>query len=48
MRSRQSGRMARAVTLGGGGMIGGLGVTGFSTSVFSGGGRRDIPRLLFE
>jgi len=39
--------MARAVTLGAGGMIGGLGVPVFSTSVFSGGGRRGIPQLLF-
>ena len=49
MRSRQSGRMARAVTLGGGGTMGGLGVVGLSSSdstlaMF----RRGMPRLLLE
>ena len=49
MRSRQSGRIARAVTFGGGGMSGGFGEGCFSevetVGVEAG---RCIPRLLFE
>jgi hypothetical protein len=49
MRSRQSGRMARAVTLGGGGTMGGLAAGCFSpTGSVSAAVGRGMPRLLFE
>ena len=49
MRSRQSGRMARAVTLGGGGMIGGFATGCFSSAdSVSAADERGVPRLLFE
>lgn len=44
----KSGRMARAVTLGGGGTMGGFGAGCSSAAGFSCGGRRGMPRLLFE